>query len=167
MVDREVFFAFAAVEVYKVGLTIAERLLANAMQPVLAPAALVLAAVVEQLYAVAVPLSILVLAEILIIVDVMAESKSFNHTVFEHALVDESIVVQKCANAMELKAVIDLAVVNAIFNLHLDEVLLQIGADRRLQLCCVELLERPGLLLVLLEVEVEVGEEALDARQQK
>lgn len=68
VVDREVLFTSATVEVDEVGLTVAERFLADAMQPVLTPAAFVLTAVVEQLYAIAMSLSLLVLAEVLVVV---------------------------------------------------------------------------------------------------
>lgn len=53
----------------------------------------------------------------------MAKSKSIHHAVLEHALVDETIVMQECANAMKLKAFIYLTVVNTVFDLHFDEVL--------------------------------------------
>ena len=135
------------------------------MQSILTPAAFVLATITQQLDPVPMPLTVLVLSEILVELGVMAEAESTHHAVLEHSLVDEAIVVQQGADPMHLVVIINLTVVKAVLDLESNKLFFQITAKRGLQSRPVELLERASLLLVLFEVEVEVGEEALDSRQ--
>ena len=78
------------------------------------------------------PLAVLVLAEVLVVIRVVAEAESLHEPVLEHSLVDEAIVVEQCTNAVHLVVAIDLAVVETILDLQADEVVLQIGPVRGL-----------------------------------
>ena len=59
-----------------------------------------------------------------------------------------------------------LTVVDVILDLQADEIVIQIRTECRLEQWTVEILQRSGLLLVLLEVKIEVREEPLYPRQQ-
>lgn len=112
--NGEVICAFSTIEVDEVGLAIAECLLTDTVQSILTPAAFVLATIAEQLDTVPMPLTVLMLAEILVELGVMAEAESAHHAVLEHSLVDEAIVVQQSADSMHLVLIIDLTVVEAV-----------------------------------------------------
>lgn len=87
------------------------------MQSVLTPATLVLATVVQQLYTVSMPLTVLVLAQILVIVGVVTKTESLHEAMLEHSLIDEAIVVEQCTNAMHLVVVVDLSIEETVFDL--------------------------------------------------
>ena len=74
--------------------------------------------------------------------------------------------MEQSTDAVHLVVGVDLAVVEAILDLQADEVVLQIRAERGLQQRTVELVERAGLLLVLLKMEIEIREEPLNPWQQ-
>lgn len=122
--DRVVLLAFTVVEIDEVGLPIRENLLADAVKPILTPAALVLTAVVQQLDALTMPLSALVLAQVFVVIAVVTETKSLHLTVLKHSFVDEPIIVEQGSDAVDLVVAVDLPVVEPILHLQADEVFL-------------------------------------------